>query len=71
VQTIEEKEIKLVCEACGKEATFKTDEEAFMSGWDLSRIIGVTTCDTCPSAPLLFQRKWIPPRVLVPEAGTI
>lgn len=64
-------EVKLKCESCGKELIVKDDEEAFSSGWDLSRIIGVTTCDTCPSAPLLFQRRWKSNRVLVMEAGSL
>jgi hypothetical protein len=48
--------LKLKCEACGTEKEFADHKEAFTAGWDFPPMAPVTTCDKCPSAPLVVSK---------------
>ena len=47
--------MNLKCEVCGKIAVLD-EKDAFKEGWDFPPLSPVTTCGSCPSAPLAIQR---------------
>jgi hypothetical protein len=48
--------MKLTCQQCGKVGEFTDHKQAFLEGWDFPPECPVTTCDACPSAPLVIKK---------------
>lgn len=47
--------MELICQCCGHHRIFENSDAAFQAGWDAPpHFSGLTTCERCPSAYLLF-----------------